>query len=169
MPYGQDVPDAAREVRRDWHPLEDGAKQLVWDEVGTVVQAPWTQGGCKPSVAEMQMRYAELQALVTDAEAGELSGSSWTYVVRDPLLWELRLCHQSGPNSLEVRGYFHEPGARPRQTVLAKLHVKDVSSRDSVTIKRLQDSEIDEAGARLDRCAGDDWGLDRSRRFRAVK
>lgn len=77
---------------------------------------------------------------------------------------ELRLRTEAGNTSLAVRGYFHEPRLRPTQTVLAKVHVKDVSSGDKATIRELQNLEIDEASDRLVRCAADYWGLDRGGR-----
>lgn len=160
------LPDAASGVKRTWHPLVDGAHRVVLDEIGAVVNAPWSPGGPPPSLQEKQMRYAELRALVEDAEEGRLTPDDWRHVARDPLLWELRMCHDAGSGPrLHVRGYFHEPPSRPLQTVLAKMHVKDVSSGDDVVVKGAQDAQIDEASARLQRCAADKWGLDRSSAF----
>lgn len=157
------MPDAAQQLRRAWHMLMDGPSQVVWGEVGAVIQAPGP-GGVTPTLHEKQMRYAELVALVEEAERGELDSGSWDYVARDPDLWELRLACESGVAEIVVRGYFHEPGRRPRDTVLAKVHVKDVSSNDQATIRELQNIEIDEASARISRCGTDDWGIDREGR-----
>lgn len=163
--FGHWRPDAAKEVRRSWHELADGVDHPVWREIGSVLGA-YLRDGSVPSSHEVQMRLGELLALIEEAERGQLRGGGWDDVRRDPLLWELRLTFGENPdNDLLVRGYFHEPSECPLQTVLAKLHVKDVTSNDSATIADLQDAQIDEAGDRVRDCAGDDWGLGHSHRL----
>lgn len=57
------------------------------------------------------------------------------------------------------RGYFHEPSTPSDLAVVAKVHLKEVVSGDEATTRQLQNTQIDEASARIAFGRPDMWGL----------
>ena len=159
MPTRPQAPDAASGVQRAWHPCESHhGDQAVLQELATAIKHPPKSGTL--TRAELEMRAAEVRALIREAERGDLAASSWKPVSRDPDLWELRWNWK--PAGTLLRAYFHEPPQPSDRTVVAKVHVKSVKGSRRA-INDAQDVQIDEATHRIAVGLADRWGLAQSR------
>lgn len=157
-------PDAARGTERVWHPFKgEDDPPVVTQEIVAALRAPWP--GCKdgPTPAELKSRAADFKAAVRSAGRGCLTDGRWDHVARHPLLWEFR--HefarpvQDDSPGLLLRGYFYEPPEVLGMTVLARVHIKDVTGTAD-EIRACQDEHIDVAYSRVTFGRDTRWGLD---------
>lgn len=157
VPTANPKPDAASAVVRIWHPFEsDSGDQVVLAELSDAIKS-YQAGGQPPTQGEIVVRLGELRSLIKAAQRGELTEGSWDAVIRNPLLWEIRWTWDDG--GALVRGYFHEPAVPSHQTVLAKVHVKEIVPGDQVATNRRQNAEIDVAGHRVTFGRAHGWAL----------
>lgn len=159
-------PDAANQLPRGWFDFRqaDGSR-IVYSEIGASVWVPWPNGEA-PSLGEAQIRFAELKALIWEAEDGLLGPEDWLPVVTRPELWELRLpwTREKDPREVQEapvpwRGYFYEASESSAHTVLAKAHAKDYSSTSASDMTQEQNRVIDEASSRITWGQPRFWGL----------
>lgn len=134
-----------------------GAEVLA--ELATSLKTPGPDGRA-PSRQELAVRVGEFKSLIKAAERGELDPGGWKPVVRHPELWELRWTWEHARPDSMWRGYFHEPGVRPTQTVLALIHHKDVSTGHSEQIREAQNARMKQAADRVTAGRSSSWGLD---------
>lgn len=120
----------------------------ISDDLGT---------GLPSTRRDIEIRLNEFKALIAEAQEGVLDEENWVPVRRNPDLWELRWRWDG--TRIAARGYFHEPTVLFFETILAKVHTKDVSSGHKSTIAKLQNEAMDEAGKRVIDGRDTKWGV----------
>lgn len=154
----EDRPHAANGLPRAWHPFRShSGEDLILKELSAAILATGPSG-IAPTRSEIEVRLGEIKSLVRAAERGELLDQDWCPVSRDPALWELRW-QWSGQEML-MRSYFHEPTMPSHQTVVAKVHLKDIVLGDDEATRQLQNQQIDVASRRISFGRPHRWGLD---------